>query len=221
MSAFGRPFYWHTDLGVFEACGFDGARGGDGNPYALVLVRWQRGPKWGEFDQVRLDPADNPVVQFDRWRYRVTGYTIVPGVKTLPPSVAGLPVTGCGHAYFPAPEGPGAIQLITGDMVCQPCSDAREREAMRGVHARAARFEFQLSDPAPSGMIRVTTPLGGLVGVARVADTQARRTPHGVAWTWRRYEMRDVHGQVWTGEGAAAATRVGFKRKPQSQPVTP
>lgn len=210
MGVFERPVYWTTDLGRFEASGFSGEKGADGRPYRLVLVRQRHGDEWREFDQVRLDRARNPDVEFERWRYRVTGYPITPECQTLHPSLASLPVTGCGHAYFPSPDGVGEVVLINGDRVCAPCSDAQDREAMRHPGPRA-RFEFLLHETAKPLWMRVTTPLGGLVGLATVNDIQTRTNPGGATWVWRKYVMSDVFGRRWEGGASAASDRVKFK----------
>lgn len=211
VSVFTGPVYWTTDLGQFEAAGFSGEKGADGKPYRLVLVRRQTGGRWREFEQVKLDRAANPDVAFDCWRYRLTGYRITAEDRTRP---TWLPVAAsCGHHYFPAPEGVGEVLLIDGRRVCAPCSDELDRAAMRNPHPRAGRFEFQLEPIGPSPLqMRVTTPLGGLIGTATVKNTSTGGNPGGALWTRHHYEMRDVFGHVWEGTGGATSTRVKFKR---------
>ncbi|GAA2628105.1 hypothetical protein GCM10010411_76730 [Actinomadura fulvescens] len=110
-------------------------------------------------------------------------------------------ICDCGHPPEPVPPGGGATGYATwsptGETLCYPCADQRQREELR----TAQRAVVYLSD----GQMHVTTWTGGLLGrVTRSWLGSTRCDTLSGPWRMRYVHVTDVHGGRWHGQGSDA-----------------
>lgn len=114
----------------------------------------------------------------------------------------------CGHEPTPTSGGGTGygVDPSTGKKYCYPCSETREREAIR----TAENFTGYIS----SDKKRFTTWTGGeLAEVTEYRLGKERYTPTGGSFRLRHVTVRTPDGAMWFGWGSDAMDVINIHRK--------
>jgi hypothetical protein len=117
----------------------------------------------------------------------------------------------CGHPPTPQPAGScasGIARTVAGWTMCFRCAHDDQIVALL---TQDVIFGY-VSSTGPERSTFTTWPGGELGTVRSLRYSRERRARYGGTWRMRHITVRDVHGQLWQGQGSDQWEAITLRR---------